>query len=496
MPKKMARMLSGDDPLDQSALEEALLDDAARSFVMKNPLLGAGDVWTELKLQGLNASPELEEAKEEAKEGDEDEGEDAAGDAIIASFVLNPLAGLIGPDGKPQVVLVDESEDDGRKKGMFGWRRGGEDGDSDDEGGDGDCRESCLGGKEDPWEDFSAQVEELKSGPPPREERNPFKGEHNSEVLWSSLTDRDLRDTIQRQIRPMNEACQQAHEEIYDKVDVEEAMRRTVAMGESMFDMPPMKIRHFIRTIPSTGDSWERFGVLIYLTNRHLFLFNSATSKANRLERKPILGLFELQRYEITHQRNDDMLMYPLPLSSLKGFSLDIETESHAIATLDKMRTSNCALLGFVMAALAAVCYLVGRFENHPSLVIVSADGSGSGGRAELELEEHLTNFAVHFVYYRWLTFAGAVALIPCALFMLFEHPQLILSPPHALKAEGQKVCVGARDPMTQEHMVLEMHLDDGYPIAQCKEFLRVMQLNSPHLIGHELDEDEMEMHM
>ena len=104
MPKKMARMLSGDDPLDQSALEEALLDDAARSFVMKNPLLGAGDVWTELKLQGLNASPELEEAKE----GDEDEGEDAAGDAIIASFVLNPLAGLIGPDGKPQVVLVDE----------------------------------------------------------------------------------------------------------------------------------------------------------------------------------------------------------------------------------------------------------------------------------------------------------------------------------------------------------------------------------------------------
>ena len=97
MPKKMARMLSGDDPLDQSALEEALLDDAARSFVMKNPLLGAGDVWTELKLQGLNASPELEEAKEEAKEGDEDKGEDAAGDAIIASFVLNPLAGRWQP---------------------------------------------------------------------------------------------------------------------------------------------------------------------------------------------------------------------------------------------------------------------------------------------------------------------------------------------------------------------------------------------------------------
>ena len=45
-----------EDPLDVAEREERLLDDAAKSMVIKNPLLGAGDVWTEKKLQGLVSS--------------------------------------------------------------------------------------------------------------------------------------------------------------------------------------------------------------------------------------------------------------------------------------------------------------------------------------------------------------------------------------------------------------------------------------------------------
>eukprot|EP01043_Picozoa_sp_COSAG02_P089144 COSAG02_NODE_26152_length_639_cov_1.833333_1_plen_63_part_00 len=51
---------------------------------------------------------------------------------------------------------------------------------------------------------------------------------------------------------------------------------------------------------------------------------------------------------------------------------------------------------------------------------------------------------------------------------------------------------------MTKEHMVLEMHLEDDYSTVNCKEFLRVMQLNSAHLNGGvtgaaEEDEEEEE---
>ena len=36
--------------------------------------------------------------------------------------------------------------------------------------------------------------------------------------------------------------------------------------------------------------------MVIYMSSRHIFIFDASTSKANRLERKPILGAFELQR--------------------------------------------------------------------------------------------------------------------------------------------------------------------------------------------------------
>ena len=38
-----------------------------------------------------------------------------------------------------------------------------------------------------------------------------------------------------------------------------------------------------------------------------------------------------------------------------------------------------------------------------------------------------------------------------------------------------------------QKHMLLELSIDDDYTTGDCKEFLRVMQLNSPHLSGEVL---------
>lgn len=45
------------------------------------------------------------------------------------------------------------------------------------------------------------------------------------------------RNVIKEQIKPMNERCQLAHEEIYDKVEVEEALRRTVAEVRKTCDL-------------------------------------------------------------------------------------------------------------------------------------------------------------------------------------------------------------------------------------------------------------------
>ena len=72
-------------------------------------------------------------------------------------------------------------------------------------------------------------------------------------------------------------------------------------------------------------------------------------------------------------------------------------------------------------------------------------------------------------------------------------HRRRILSPPQPFKAEDRKVLIGAREPMTKEHMVMEMYLEDDYSTVNCKEFLRVMQLNSAHLNGGLVGDDDEE---
>lgn len=43
-----------------------------------------------------------------------------------------------------------------------------------------------------------------------------------------------------------------------------------------------------------------------------------------------ILGGMELVRYEIINQRVDDMIMIPIPMNNIKGYSFDVKTISHA----------------------------------------------------------------------------------------------------------------------------------------------------------------------
>jgi hypothetical protein len=124
----------------------------------------------------------------------------------VQSFVLNPLAGLVGPDGQPTMVLVDEnaSNDDGKKKRRR--KKGDDDSDSDDED-DGSKPWWQCWGAHDPWEDFSTEVQKLLTEPPKAAEKNPFKGEHKSELLYDMLVDATLKEKIKAQIKPMNARC-------------------------------------------------------------------------------------------------------------------------------------------------------------------------------------------------------------------------------------------------------------------------------------------------
>ena len=84
----------------------------------------------------------------------------------------------------------------------------------------------------------------------------------------------------------------------------------------------------------------------------------------------------------------------------------------------------------------------------------------------------------------RWFIFVISAVVVAYSVWFLVERPQIRISPPTPYKHEDRKVMLGAREPLTLEHMVLEMHLDDNYSTVEAKEFLRVMQITSPHLSG------------
>jgi hypothetical protein len=84
-----------------------------------------------------------------------------------------------------------------------------------------------------------------------------------------------------------------------------------------------------------------------------------------------------------------------------------VATESHAIAHVDKTRSSNCVVLAFVTAALCGMCIFVGRFESHAIM-----DGAGSlSSQGPEDLNDHAADFARDFVRFRWVRMHMVIAV-------------------------------------------------------------------------------------
>ena len=139
-------------------------------------------------------------------------------------------------------------------------------------------------------------IKEEATKPP---EQNPFKGDKVSSDVWELLTDEALKETIQMEVPQCVARTKNTFEEMEDKVEIEDMLRRTVGEEETVYDIPPLHVTKIVKKVPEVGEEWERFNVLVYQTDKHLFIFNATMSTANRIQRVPILGALELARYEV-----------------------------------------------------------------------------------------------------------------------------------------------------------------------------------------------------
>eukprot|EP01052_Picozoa_sp_SAG31_P035041 SAG31_NODE_4175_length_3507_cov_2.044894_3_plen_385_part_00 len=381
-------------------------------------------------------------------------------------------------------------------------------------------------------------VEKLIKEEPERPERSPFHGDAASEEIWGALLDKNLAELITEETGQLNNRTWTAFEEMVDKVEIDNMLREILNDDEQLYDLPPLHATRLVKKVPDANENWERFNVLLYLTNKHLFIFNATMSTGNRIERTPILGALELARYEVINQRVDDMIMIPIPMNNIKGYSLDVKTVSHAKSFISKQRLPMCLVLALVCANLCVICALAGRYKvtmpvlgmdstTSADTVLELPQGSsnswsesaswtlaGSDSLMTSEWFESVENtsegrrqlqsvtaqpasgtggdpqWVVDLVNRRWYFFTVSLLIGLLSSFWLINRPSLELSPPHPQKIETRRVCIGAKEPLMQKHMILELDIDDDYKTTDCKEFLRVMQLNAAHLAAELISSD------
>ena len=70
-----------------------------------------------------------------------------------------------------------------------------------------------------------------------------------------------------------------------------------------------------------------------------------------------------------------------MPLNAVKGYTLEVSVESHAIAHVDTVRSKECLVVAIVALSLCFMCYFVGRFEHK---IIVVDDDSGNFTRCQV----------------------------------------------------------------------------------------------------------------
>lgn len=176
------------------------------------------------------------------------------------------------------------------------------------------------------------------------QKKNPFWQHEQSATIFRSIQDPTERKRIAFALERLG-AYSAAHETLLGQGSQMEHSEMISAMlqdDETLVPVPPLLCNSFKKVIVDTGATKEfRFGVKIYMTNRRLILMDALVTRAATLD--DVLpsedkSIFLRQRHKIEVEVGDRSWYYPVPLSQLKGCSLEICYSTRATGYLSQRR--------------------------------------------------------------------------------------------------------------------------------------------------------------
>lgn len=293
---------------------------------------------------------------------------------------------------------------------------------------------------------------------------NPFYKHPSSYTTFSTITDKKYKRRIFSLAKELHDYAESHQTLLRQRLTYEELMQGMLYPGEDLIPVKPLLIRDFVTTNVDDEIKSERFGVRMFLTNKRLFFLDADLDRVPMLEHAPEeeLGLLTLSKLKVTYQVTDDVWFFPVPLSNLKGMSLDIHFATTAHGWIMQKRPW-WAILLFVLS-LGALAY--GLQQGYVNEWV--QDESGKQNQ-------------------RLIIGAGiAAGLQPLVFLMLKMYGRSDFTPS---MAQQRRVTLGCKDPITQNHVIFKLFLEDAYSMIDAKNYLSLMQEYAPHLSGFVLAE-------
>ena len=227
--------------------------------------------------------------------------------------------------------------------------------------------------------------------------------------------------------------------------------------GEVVDDTRPLMIQQMSMYRTRDGSSIEpsrpfHYGVRALLTNSRILFIDSTVNEMPTLNEHPKSEF--LQRaaeghYSVSYAIEDDLWYYPIPLRNVTGLSFIAGHRSSADRDVKRYHHWGSLLLW----GISAVCLLM-MFGS-----LDAGDDAVLGISSAMFL---MTGVAGFLIYYYW------------SYYRTYRM--------QAVQEKSREIRLGVLDPVTQEHAVVALDLEDTFSLNYARDWIQRLQQYAPHL--------------
>ncbi len=273
---------------------------------------------------------------------------------------------------------------------------------------------------------------------------NPFEQNPGAASVFASELDEKMRLAIIEEEEELRQFVYENHMKQKEQLTNEELLDSLLYKGEEQVDLPPLRCsRVKITSARSNKTLDERFGAHARLTDKRLILTDVDVTSVPFLSRETKVSFPTRKSYRITRELRDDVWYYPFPLKNITGVMLGLSNKTKATTQLS-MRYNDAGLIAAGIGLLFTIM-----------------------GFASSDL----------------LLFLGIAMIIGGFIYAVVE-PKFVSSFFDLEQGLFREIRLGALDPVTQEHVIIEITIDQDYSIHAVKDYLSKLQQLAPEVSG------------